>query len=128
MLFNFIDEIDFCIYFISQFFLLYFYPISFSISRGCNSKDKPLQQPEGFTWIFWNSSVLVLRCSVQCSNTRITENRCCVQCSNIMLINIKYADKLKRQESKRHREFVDQIRWQTHLLWGLSSQEGNPSH
>jgi len=32
----------------------------------------------------------------------------------------------KIQESKEHSEFVDSVRWQTHLLWGLPSQEGNP--
>jgi len=25
-----------------------------------------------------------------------------------------------------HREFVNPVRWQTHLLWRLPSQEGNP--
>jgi len=32
----------------------------------------------------------------------------------------------KRQESKEHSEFVDPVWWQTHLLWRLQSQEGNP--
>jgi len=34
--------------------------------------------------------------------------------------------KSKWQESKRHRRFVDPVRWQTHILWRLPSQEGNP--
>jgi len=34
--------------------------------------------------------------------------------------------KSKGQKSKRHMRFVNPVRWQTHLLWGLSSHEENP--
>jgi len=34
--------------------------------------------------------------------------------------------KSKRQENKRHKRIVNPVRLQTHLLWGLPSQEGNP--
>jgi len=35
-------------------------------------------------------------------------------------------DKSKRHKCKWHMWFVNPVRWQTHLLWGLPSQEGNP--
>ena len=41
-------------------------------------------------------------------------------------VNRNKKQRNKWQESKRHSEFVDPVRWQTQLLWGLPSQEGNP--
>jgi len=41
-------------------------------------------------------------------------------------VNRNKSQENKWQEGKRHSEFVDPVRWQTHLLWGLPSQEGNP--
>jgi len=34
--------------------------------------------------------------------------------------------KYKEQKSKWHSWFDNPVRWQTDLLWGLPSQEGNP--
>jgi len=44
------------------------------------------------------------------------------------LTNIKQTEqgKSKRQKRKRLKRFVNPVRWQPHILWGLPSQEGNP--